>query len=60
MKKFNIPRMEIRDFGTEDVLTGSDCLTEALGCASCYCSVVGCVGDALSSTCDSACYTNID
>ena len=60
MKKFETPRMEVRDFGTEDVLTGFDCRTEALGCSSCYCSLVGCKDDGVGSTCTGGCYTNID
>ena len=41
MNRFEAPMMEIQRLDPEDVFTNS-CLTEALGCDSCYCSGVIC------------------
>ena len=55
MKRFTAPMMEIQRLEPEDVLTGSDCTIESLGCTTCYCALVTCPSGyyCASNTCPS-------
>jgi len=63
MKKFVAPWMEIQRLVSEDVLTGSECTIESLGCTTCYCALVTCPSGytCSSNTCPrNTCSTNTD
>ena len=42
MRKFEVPKMNVMKLSSDDVLTNSTCRVEALGCDSCYCTVIEC------------------
>ena len=54
MKKFEVPQISVMKLTSENVFTDSQCLVEALGCASCYCVAVVCE-DTYNATC-TGCY----
>lgn len=63
MKQFTAPLMEIQRLVQENIYTISGCLTEVLGCVSCYCSAVVCTSGYEPGMCtgtyDCGCYTDI-
>ena len=41
MKKFRIPKMNIQEFGNEEIIRASSCF-EIFACEDCYCTSVTC------------------